>query len=89
MDISSLNVPVIYYIDAENYQIVRVELSLAGMNDMLNDILEQAMAESGEESYGMTMTIIECEIVCSDISYDPVEVPELPDEAKTAVTVEY
>jgi len=79
LDMSSLAVPTTYYVDAETYLIVGMEMSIEGMDEMLSDMMEELMAAEGEE-YSMSFKLGKCNMIYSNISYDPVEIPELPEE---------
>lgn len=79
LDMSSLAVPTTYYVDVETYLIVGMEMSIEGMDEMLSDMMEELMAAEGEE-YSMSFKLGKCSMVYSNISYDPVEIPELPED---------
>lgn len=79
LDMSSLAVPTTYYVDVETYLIVGMEMSIEGMDEMLSDMMEDLMAAEGEE-YSMSFKLGKCNMTYSNISYDPVEIPELPED---------
>ncbi len=79
LDMSSLAVPTVYYVDAETYLIVGMEMSIEGMDEMMSDMMEDLMAAEGEE-YSMSFKLGKCNMIYSNISYDPVEIPELPED---------
>lgn len=81
MDFSALSVPTVMYIDAETYLPVRVEMEMIGMDEMMKSMLNQ-MILGGMEGIEMDVTIPVCKVVYENISFDPVEVPEIPAEAK-------
>ena len=79
LDMSSLAVPAVYYVDTETYLIVGMEMSIEGMDEMLSDMMEDLMAAEGEE-YSMSFKLGKCNMTYSNISYDPVEIPALPED---------
>lgn len=79
LDMSALAVPAVYYVDAETYLIVGMEMSIEGMDEMISDMMEDLMAAEGEE-YSMSFSLDKCNMIYSNISYDPVEIPALPAE---------
>jgi len=79
LDMSALTVPAVYYIDAENYRIVGMEMTIEGMNELMADMMDELMAAEGAD-YSMTFELEKCNISFSNISYDPVEIPALPAE---------
>lgn len=83
LDLSSLAIPAVYYVDAENYQPVGMEMTIEGMDELMADLMDDLMAAEGAE-YSMTFELTKCSIAFTDISYDPVEIPELPEEALAA-----
>lgn len=88
LDMSSLNVPAIYYIDAETYQIVQMEMNIEGMGDMMNNMMSSILgADPTTAGYQMDFNIGKCYAVYSDISYEPVEIPALPAEATETTDV--
>lgn len=88
LDMSSLNVPAVYYIDAETYQIIQMEMNIEGMGDMMNDMMSSLLgADAATAGYQMEFDISKCYVIYSDISYDPVEIPALPAEATETTDV--
>lgn len=85
-DMSAIIVPAIYYIDAENYQIIQIEMSIEGMGEMMNDMMSSLLGADAA-GYEMEFDIGKCYIIHSDISYEPVEVPALPAEATETTNV--
>ncbi len=81
IDMSALSVPTVYYIDAENYQILQMECNIEGMGEWLNDMMELLGADLTTAGYEMDLNIEKCSMLYTDISYEPVEIPALPAEA--------
>lgn len=87
-DMSSLNVPAVYYIDAETYQIIQMEMNIEGMGEMMNDMMSSLLGADAETAgYQMDINIGKCYMIYSDISYEPVEIPALPAEATETTDV--
>lgn len=79
-DISVLSVPAVFYIDAETFLPVRLELELRGMNEIVSEMIGKAL-EFDLSTLGLELEIDEVRILCRDLGYDPVEVPAVPQEA--------
>lgn len=79
LDMSALAVPAVYYVDAENFLIVGMEMTIEGMNELMADMMDELMAAEGAD-YSMTFELGKCNISFSNISYDPVEIPAMPEE---------
>ncbi len=84
IDMSALNVPTVYYIDAENYQILQMECNIEGMGEWMNEMMSLLGADASMADYQMDFNIGKCSMLYTDISYDPVEIPALPAEATGA-----
>lgn len=111
----SLSVPAVYYVDAETFLPVQMELEIEGMDKIVNQMLEEELGISsgtsdnnakglrGENdssdsddssdyedflSEDMEFTIGDCycHMVLSNLSFDPQEVPSVPDEVKESLT---
>lgn len=82
LDMTALRAPTVYYVDAESYLIVGMEMSMEGMDEMIDKMMTELMAAEGEE-YSMSFELGKCNMICSDISYEPVEIPALPEEVLT------
>ncbi len=82
LDYTALNVPTVYYIDVETYLPVQIEMDIEGMSEMMDRLLSSLTgeAEAGTEA-DMGIDISKVHAVYSNISYEPVEVPALPEEA--------
>jgi len=79
LDMTALRAPTVYYVDAESYLIVGMEMSMEGMDEMIDKMMTELMAAEGEE-YSMSFELGKCNMICSDISYEPVEIPAMPEE---------
>lgn len=86
IDMSAISVDVTYYVDAENYQVSKIEMKMLGLDSLLEDIMALGAAQTGEEM-NYTMSISKCDMAFDNISYEPVEIPALPQEALDAAVV--
>lgn len=91
VDMTVLSANASYYIDAESFRIVKIDMEILGMDKMFDDVMDAAMAEAGEEAEGMEfdINIGKCFMSYDILSYDPVEIPALPEEALNAEVYEY
>lgn len=79
LDMSTLRIPTVFYVDAKTYLPVQIEMELTGMDEMMNSLLSSAL---GSVDGLAEVSITNCRAVYKNISFDPVEVPEVPAEAK-------
>lgn len=84
-DLSAICAPTILYIDSESFLPVRIEIDLQGMDSLLDEILGEDFA-SLPEGMDWNISIPKFTMIFSDIGYEPVEVPQLPQEAVDYVT---
>ncbi len=85
IDLSSLNVPTVFYIDTNTFLPVKIEMTISGLSDIVNSILGDSL---GDLSGGMTFTIGDVLVSYSDLDYDPVEVPSVPIEGiQNSITI--
>lgn len=70
--------PVVYYVDAESYTILRMEADMQGMMDILADSMSESILGEDAETSGLEMTISN---VVYDLGYGAQEIPALPQEA--------
>ncbi len=90
IDMSVISAECAYYIDVENYQCIRVDMTLLGLEKLFDDIMAIAMAEGGEDMAGMDMKleVRKCTISYDFLSYGDVEIPAMPEAALNAELVE-
>lgn len=84
LDYSMLVVPSVFYVDTKTFRPIKIEMEIQGMGEMMNHLMSEIMGETAEEGMeGMDMTIDVSGVtaVYTNISYDPVEVPSVPEEA--------
>ncbi len=83
LDLSAMEVPVTMYVDAETFQQRKLEMDMSSLGDMMNDMLGTMVAVSGETDPGeVTVSFATFSVTQSEIGYEPVELPQLPAEAK-------
>lgn len=86
LNLSVLNFTTVYYIDAETYLPLKMEMDVLGLDVLLSDIMKAAMAGlSPEEQVEMDIAVNQFRAVLDNISYDPASIPALPPEAADAV----
>ena len=78
IDMSLINTPCSYYVDTENFSILKIEMDIEGMDKLLMDTYANM---EGAEEMDINVSIDKCHMVYDKVSYDPVEVPEVPEEA--------
>lgn len=81
MDLSQIEVPVTMYVDAETFLIVQYEMEMAGMEEMMNVLIQSLLGSMEDtEELDMAITIEKFSMVAADIGYEKVEVPQVPAE---------
>lgn len=85
LDFSKLEIPATYWIDKETFLPVEIEMTIEGMDEMMDGLMSSLMGQSME---GFDMEISPITVLYTDISYDEVDVPELPEEAKDAADID-
>lgn len=80
-DYSKLTADVLLYLNKESCAPVKVELTLSGMNLLVTDFMK-LLPEQASAFLGTAVTIEPIRITLSDISYDPVTIPEVTEEAR-------
>lgn len=78
IDISSVSVPTVYYVDTETWLPLQIEMSICG--------LDEAAERMFSESAGLSpdIRIGEVRVVYSGIRFDPVDIPAVPETASSA-----
>lgn len=88
MDMSALNVPAVFYIDAKTFLPVQIDMEIQGMDEMMKDAMEQTLG-GDLASMGVELEIGSVRMACTNISYEAAEVPEVPQEAiDTAIEIQ-
>lgn len=80
IDFSALTVPAVFYVDAETFLPAQIELEITGMGEMMQSMVT-ALPNLGLEGDSVQIAVPVCRMVVKNISFDPVEVPALPEEA--------
>lgn len=81
IDFSALTVPAVFYVDAETFLPVQIELEIAGMGEMMQSMVT-ALPNMGLEGDSVQISVPVCRMVVKNISFDPVEVPALPEDIR-------
>ncbi len=81
LDMTSLTVPAVFYVDAQSFLPVQIEMEISGMGEMMDSMIS-GLVGAGAEGVSMKVEVPTCRMVCTNIGFDPVEIPELPAEAK-------
>lgn len=81
LDLTGLNVPTTIWVDADTFLVLQMDLDMMSMTDLLNEMLA---AELGDVGDSVSCSFTTLSFVLSDLGYDAVTVPALPEEAKTS-----
>ena len=85
-DITSLAIDTVFYVDAETYLPLAFDMELQGLDAMLQAVLA---GNADLAAAGVEMQISPVTLNYTDITYDPVEIPAVPEEAiASALTTE-
>ena len=82
-DFAALRVPTVYYIDAHSFYPVEVQMTVEGFDTLINSILSSTMGMDPETA-GMEVKVGAMTVSMKNMTYDPVEVPPLPQVAYDA-----
>lgn len=85
-DMSALTVPMVMYIDTKTYLPVQMEMEIQGMSELMAGMMD-ALLGADAASLGMEIEIGKVTAVCTDIGYDDVEVPAVPQDALDAEAI--
>ena len=85
-DMSALTVPMVMYIDTKTYLPVQMEMEIQGMSELMAGMMDALLGEDAA-SLGMEIEIGKVTAVCTDIGYDDVEVPAVPQDALDAEAI--
>lgn len=77
-DADEIAMPVVYYVDAQNYTILRVEADMTVLSDLLSAALAESLVGSEAEAGAVTMEVSNA---VYEMGYGDQVVPELPQEA--------
>ena len=93
-----LTAPAVYYVDTETFLPVQIEMTIDGMDNIVNDLIKQELGnmdeiplETGEgiveiiEEMDIAVEGTTCSMVMKNIGYGPQEVPAVPEEVKEAI----
>ena len=75
---AQMAMPVVYYVDAQNFAILRMVCDMQPMMDVLSEAMAQSLAGTDAESIDLEISISDA---VYDLGYGEQDVPELPQEA--------
>lgn len=78
-DFGALNIPTTYYVDKETFLPVKMDMTIEGMDEMMDAVLAD-MLGANESGIEFDMNVGAIHAVYENMSYDPVEVPTVPEE---------
>jgi hypothetical protein len=81
--LKELSLPIIFYINAENYRIVQIEINATYAESFISNLVT-LYAEEILGSLNLGVQVKEAVLYCTDFKYEPVEMPTLPPEALSA-----
>lgn len=79
-DLSTVTVPVMCYIDTKTFLPAKMEMDFLGLNEAIMDTLIDSM-DQDLDFLKMDLNIKSIKAVYTDFCYEPIEVPEVPQEA--------
>ncbi len=77
-DLGEISLPVVYYVDTQNYTIVRMVADMQGFMDILADSMSESILGEDAETTGLKIEISDA---IYDLGYGAQEIPALPQEA--------
>jgi len=82
-DFAALQVPAVYYIDAHTFYPVEAQMTVEGFDTLINNVLSSTMGMNPETT-GIDIKVGAMTLSMKDMTYDPVEVPAVPQAAYDA-----
>lgn len=82
-DFAALQVPAVYYIDANTFYPVEAQMTVEGFDTLINNALSSTMGMDPETA-DIEIKIGAMTLSMKDMTYDPVEVPSVPQAAYDA-----
>lgn len=84
MDFTPVSAPTVFYIDAETFLPVKMEMDIQGMGEvmssMMGAVMSSLVAGLGTEDTEITVDVTTCTFLSDAISFESVEVPAVPQE---------
>lgn len=74
-NIGDISIPTTFYVDAEQFMPVKVEMDINGLGHVLSASMASALGDAG-----MQINVSKATAIYEGLGYDPVEVPEVPAE---------
>lgn len=90
IDWSKLSATMVYHVDAETFEAVQLSGELLGMGDVMNSMFAGVMGEMmGMDGAEMELTVDvpTCKFSMTDVVYNDVEIPTVPQEAIDAAAL--
>lgn len=86
---SDITVPATVYVDAQTFLPVRIEMDIEGMENLVNNMLEQEIQNLGEYAQGaeISVEVGKCHAVMKNFGYDVQQIPEVPQEARDSIAL--
>lgn len=93
ISVEGMEIPVTFYVDKETFLPLKIEMDMNSMDEVINDILNVVMEEALEEAgqslamgFGsIEISLSKCDVTVSGLSYEPQEIPSVPEEAFEAI----
>ena len=82
-DFAALRVPTVYYIDAHTFYPIEAQMTVEGFDTLINNILSHTLGMN-PETVGIEVKVGAMTVSMQNMTYDPVEVPAVPQEAYDA-----
>lgn len=80
MDISTLSVDTVFYVETESFLPIAFDMEINGLSDLMKEVMTASMGQ-GAEGLDLEFDVSPLRLSYSDIEYGPVEVPAVPEEA--------
>ena len=82
-DFAALRVPTVYYIDAHTFYPIEAQITVEGFDTLINNVLSNTLGMDPETA-GIEVKVGAMTISMKNMTYDPVEVPAVPQAAYDA-----
>ena len=82
-DLSALNMVAVYYVDAATFCPVQIKMDIQGLGEVMNEVLGGLMGAllAGDESMELTIDVPKCAVTMTEMKYNDVQVPAVPQDA--------
>ena len=83
-DLTLINVPAVYYVDTTTHQVLQLDMNIEGMGELLTNMMKESFSQDPSMAgYEVDVTIGEFVMSYTNMGYEPVEMPEIPEEILT------